>query len=40
MRAKKFGVPLTVDAKRAVRAERFGTSSSKSISNVSINTDI
>ncbi|KAK9743844.1 SAP domain [Popillia japonica] len=40
MRAKKFGVPLTVDAKRAVRAERFGTSSSKSISNNSTSVDV
>lgn len=27
MRAKKFGLPLSVDAKKAVRAERFNNSS-------------
>lgn len=33
MRAKKFGVSaFSVDAKRAVRAERFGTNSTSSSS--------
>ncbi|GJQ67463.1 hypothetical protein Trydic_g8305 [Trypoxylus dichotomus] len=43
MRAKKFGVPLTVDARRAVRAERFGadnSNSNKSISNSNTNVDV
>lgn len=30
MRAKKFGAPVTVDAKKAARAARFGTSNSNS----------
>ncbi|KAI4462869.1 sap domain-containing ribonucleoprotein [Holotrichia oblita] len=40
MRAKKFGVPLTIDARRAVRAERFGTSSNKSLLNNSASADV
>lgn len=42
MRAKKFGVPLTIDARRVVRAERFGIGgASQSISlNNSPNVDV
>ncbi|XP_056644525.1 SAP domain-containing ribonucleoprotein isoform X3 [Diorhabda sublineata] len=41
MRAKKFGVTaLSVDAKRAARAERFGTTSSSSITSSKVNTSV
>ncbi|KRT82204.1 hypothetical protein AMK59_4419, partial [Oryctes borbonicus] len=43
MRAKKFGVPLTVDARKAARAERFGTNNTnatRSISNSNANVDV
>lgn len=36
MRAKKFGVQLSTDAKKAARSERFGTAKTmgSSVSNV------
>ncbi|XP_067005865.2 uncharacterized protein [Anabrus simplex] len=40
MRAKKFGVTLSVDAKKEARAARFGTSASASSGNVSTNLDV
>ncbi|XP_057666315.1 SAP domain-containing ribonucleoprotein [Diorhabda carinulata] len=41
MRAKKFGVTaLSMDAKRAARAERFGTTSSSSITSSKVNTSV
>lgn len=36
MRAKKFGVPLPDEAKKAVRAERFGLSNNTSTKGKSV----